>query len=262
MCQRRARIPERDVLPVPILGFLGNAWFGPERVRGLGGGQEGGQQQGGGRPGAAAGPAPQPPPPGARPALVGSRGAPLALSHTCAVARRLGLSCNTSVARARMVFYFLAAPSLSLEVGEGWHLVSLLRRPQPRGLCSVIHSLPGPGFREAGRQGASGGSSRCPHLGKVILKESGDFRLDKMVDPREDVEGEAGRAPRSLASEQPGDGHGVGMGPGFGLASGFTHRFLVFPKLQCLPHTFPAAHPSVHHLHCLFTLFLLYIDPV
>lgn len=51
-----------------------------------------------------------------------------------------------------------------------------------------------------------------------MLREAGDFRLDKM-DPREDLEGDAGRAPRSLASEQPGDGHGMGhgapLGPGF-----------------------------------------------
>lgn len=49
-------------------------------------------------------PHPQLPPGPARRALVGSPGAPLALSHTCTVAGQQGQSCNTSAARPRTVF--------------------------------------------------------------------------------------------------------------------------------------------------------------
>lgn len=76
-------------------------------------GQEEGQQEGGGGrdrmrdADAAAGLLPDlfPPWP-ARRALVGSLGAPLTQSHTCTVARQLGLSCNTSAERVRILFLF------------------------------------------------------------------------------------------------------------------------------------------------------------
>lgn len=133
-------------------------------------------------------------------------------------------------------------------------LTPLVPSPQPSGLCSVINSRgPGPSARQAGK-----GPLPALH-GALILGKSSSGKLEtspgKMVDPREDLEGEAGRASGSLASGQP------GTGPGLGPASGFTRRFLVFPRLRSLPHTFPVAHPSVHHPHCLFILFLLYIDP-
>lgn len=46
------------------------------------------------------------PPWPARRALVGSLGALLTQSHTCTVAGQLGLSCNTSATRARILFLF------------------------------------------------------------------------------------------------------------------------------------------------------------
>lgn len=157
------------------------------------------------RAAAAAGPSPHRPPPGqARPALVGSPGAPLALSHTCAVARQPRLSCNTSVARARMVFYFLAAPSLSLEVVEGWHLVSLLKgtasrtlpgpqSPDQRSLArlasrSVIHSWgPGP---------PRGSQARGPwrlFTDALILRKSSSGKLGTSTWTRWSVQRRGGR---------------------------------------------------------------------
>lgn len=74
--------------------------------------------------------APLPPGPAPR-APVGSRGAPLALSDTCTVARQLGPSCNTSV-RARRVFFISQLLRASpLEVAQGWHLVSIFKETPP-----------------------------------------------------------------------------------------------------------------------------------
>lgn len=82
-----------------------------------------------------------------------------------------------------------------------------------------------------------------PRFGKVLLREPGRFRLDRMVDRRPDLEGEAGRAPRSLASEQPGDVRGVGSGLArawlLALHTGcwcFPNFRLCLTPSQCLTH--------------------------
>lgn len=183
----------------------------------------------------------------ARRALVGSLGALLALSHTCTVAGQLDLSCNTSAARARMLFFF---PSSSKSLPRSCRRIAFgfppprdhtprapltpLSRPavpgQLRLRCAVHSRGPGPRGRQAGRQGASGAFCGVHVFGKsfgnVILMGTGDFRLRQDGGSREDPEGGEGRAARSWASEQPWSGPGVGVGHGLCLASGFTYRLL------------------------------------
>lgn len=77
---------------------------------------------------------------------------------------------------------------------------------------------PGAQALQGGRQARGlGSSSQRPHFGKVVLRAAGDFRLRQDGGSREDPESGEEQAPRSLASEQPWDGLGVGVGHGLGL---------------------------------------------
>lgn len=116
-------------------------------------------------------------PPGpARRALVGSLGAPLALSHTCTVARQLGRSSNTSAAGARTVFSF---PGCSKSLLRSCRRVAFGFSPQR---YHTAHTSPSPAPSPAvSRQtclgftpGGPGRSSQFPHFGKVILRGAGD----------------------------------------------------------------------------------------
>lgn len=135
--------------------------------------------------------------------------------------------------------------------------------PQPSGLCSLTHSRGlGP---TRGRQ-ASKGPLAALH-GALILGKSCSGKRGTSAWTRWWIQGRTLKVRLSgLQGPWPlnnlGTAMGWGMGPRLGLASGFTQRFLVFPRLESLPHTFPVAHPSVHHLHCSFPVFLLYTDPV
>lgn len=131
--------------------------------------------------------------PAGRPAAAGwLPGAPLALSHTCAVARQLGQSCNTSVRAGMGVLS--AGCSGSLLRSWGWmtlvslckgtsscpHLPVPSRSPRPRGLWPGRPGSPSRrwflGPRHPGRAGwgaALGGSRPHSCLGKVILRGMG-----------------------------------------------------------------------------------------
>lgn len=128
-------------------------------------------------------------PPG-RPAAAGwLPGAPLALSHTCAVARQLGQSCNTSV-RAGMGFLSAGCSGSLLRSWGRMTLVSLRkgtsscphlpvpsRSPRPRGLWPGRPGSPSRrwflGPRHPGWGVALGGCRPHSCLGKVILRGMG-----------------------------------------------------------------------------------------
>lgn len=137
----------------------------------------------------------RPLPPGpARPALVGSLETPLALSHTCTVAGQLEPSCNTSAARASVVFLSPSCSKFFLRIcRRGWcpsskgphpHIPQsqasnpspAQRSPARPASGSVVHSR-GPEPQLGRQQGASAGPSQRPHFGSITLSGAGDFRL-------------------------------------------------------------------------------------
>lgn len=180
----------------------------------------------------------------ARRALVGSLGTPLALSHTCTVARQ-----RNGVATPRRQelggFYFLAAPTLSLEIVEGFGFPP---QGDPTPTLPVPSQQPSlqpsgfwpdrpqhPRFAPAGQAPSEAG----PHLS--VLEKASSAELGTSPETRWHIQGGSRKGGRKARS---------------GLDSGFTHRLLS----GCFPNFLSASHlPASHYV---FTFFRFCIDPL
>lgn len=152
--------------------------------------------------------------------------------------------------------------------------------PQPSGFqppapsLEVFHQtcpeIPAPWFRlgprhprELGMQGALGAPHSTLILG-VFLRGAGDFCLRQGGISKEDSEGREEQASRSLASERPWDGLGVGVGHGLDLLLALhTAYYLGVSQISISASHLLSVSPICEPPALIFHFFShLYIDPL